>query len=65
MKVIADELKRRLKGGRLVAKDVSQETLNKASMEAFVAGFICAGGNVDEGTQQAKQYVSCVNACRT
>lgn len=34
----------------------------KPSEDDFIAGFVCAGGDVEEARRQAPQYVSCVLA---
>lgn len=47
--------------GNRAATDTDEQEIQ----DAFVAGFICAGGDADEAADQAPQYISCLHAGKT
>lgn len=46
------------------ASQASAEDVCKVRADAFIAGFICAGGDAEEAKRQAPQFQACVDAGR-
>ncbi|WZB76932.1 hypothetical protein WJ972_16915 [Achromobacter insuavis] len=46
------------------APQTSAEDVRKVRADAFIAGFICAGGDAEEAKRQAPQFQACVDAGR-
>lgn len=44
------------------APQASAENVRNVRADAFIAGFICAGGDADEAKRQAPQFQACVDA---